>query len=445
MSDQNPAYYDLNDTCGLKEPLPLSIFLVLPFLVGMISVSALQGFNYLVIGLGAVCTAVFLLASIREGFFVPAELKFFMGFFCWSILGVFGAKVPPMVIEKLRTLAQLLVMALIVSYYARNTRCVSWLFWAVLAGVLIISVAAVVTGDFARSEVEGEEARLSGLAMNANSFGISVTYGVAILLYFFRALKSKILKAVIIGALLVAIRFVIASGSRKSILGLGLLIVCWFVFSYGKELRRRPMLVLVMLTGMVALGFYIAYELRDTVLMRRLLHLEAEAEGGGLRMTMIKEGIRLTLAHPILGLGLNNFRFYSVTGLYSHNNFVEVFSGVGIPGGILYFMIYAIIFWRLHKVGKMNLMPNARNVIIIFKCLMLLLLFLDIGVVSYTLKNTWIVLAIIIGYTYRMQKQTESQLYTQYGSSQIIGGDISYQSEQVADNYTADHEDSDAY
>lgn len=415
-------YDDLNNwryESQYKEMLPPSIFLVLPFLTGMISVSALQGFNYLVIGLGVVCTAVFLLASIREGFFVPAELKFFMAFCCWATLGIFTTQYPLVVLDKLRTLVQLLIMALIVSYYARNTRCVSWLFSAVLLGVLIISVAAVLSGDFQRAEVEGEEARLTGLTTNANAFANAVNYGIAISLFYFRAFRSKILKVLFIGFLLVAVRFVIASGSRRGLLSLALLLFSWFLYSYGKELRRRPALVLAMLVGVVAMGAYIAYELRDTVLMKRLLLLESEAEGArGNRLLMIKEGIRFLIANPVMGLGLASFRFHSVTQLYSHNNYIEIFSGTGIPGGVLYFMIYVIILRRLHKVGKMLLTPNERNVIVIFKCMMIFQIFRDIADVSYSTKGTWIFLAVIIGYTCRLQKQSENEMYpAQYDGS----------------------------
>ena len=394
--DSSPWPYDLPP----KETLPLSIFLLMPFLIGVISVSALPGFNYLVVVLGVVCAVVFMLASVREGFFIPAELKFFGVFCLWGAFGLLVAEYPELVFMRLITLAQLLIMALIVSYYARNTRCISWLFFAVLVGVLIVVAAAVMTGDYKRAEFEGEEARLAGLTMNANAFAIAITNGIAILLFFFRQVQSKILKLVIIGGILAGIRFVIGSGSRKGFIGVAILIFFWFLFTYLKELRKRPLLVIAMLLGVVAVGFYMAYSMRDTVLMNRFLRLNAEVEHGGStgsRIVMVEEGIRFTASHPVLGLGLDHFQIYSVSGLYAHNNYAEVFSTTGIPGGILYNLIYVIIFYRLHKVGKFSLSPSQRNVVTIFKCLMLLRLVLDLGVVSYYLKMDWIFLAIIIG------------------------------------------------
>jgi O-antigen ligase len=382
-----------------KEVLPLSIFLLMPFVVGAITVTALPGFSYLVIGLGVICATVFLLASTMEGFFVPAELKYFMAFVCWAVLGLFVAKVPEFVVTGLKTLAQFIIMALFVSYYARNTRCVSWLFFSILIGTLIVAVAAVFTGEFQMAELEGEEARLAGIALNANAFAITVTYGVTMLLYYFRMVRSKILKLLIIGGILLAVRFIIASGSRQGFIGLVILVSSWFLLNYVKELRKRPSLVIVMLLGIVGLGYYTAYTMRETVLMQRFTRLGTTAEGSAnARLLMVKEGIQMTTSYPVLGVGLGNFIVHSATGHYSHNNYVEIFSETGIPGGILYNMIYVLILYRLYKISKFPLTLGQKNTVTIFKCLMLLQLILDFATVSYYTKMNWIFLAIIIGY-----------------------------------------------
>lgn len=404
-----------------KEPLPPSIFLLMPFLVGAIAVTALPGFNYLVIGLGAVCAVVFLMASATEGFFVPAELKYFMAFVCWGVLGLFAAKVPEFVVTGLKTLTQFVIMALFVSYYARNTRCVSWLFFAVLMGVLIITVSAVITGEFQRAETEGEAARLAGIALNSNSFAINVVYGVTMLLYQFKMIRSKMLKLLIIGMILMAVRLIIASGSRTGFLGLVALVFFWFLFSYIKELRKRPFLAMAMLVGIVGFWCYTAYAMRDTVLMQRFLRLETKRGGEGstgARLLMVKEGINLTLSNPVLGVGLGNFRYHSMTAAYAHNNYAEIFADTGIPGGILYHMIYVLILYRLYKISKFPLTPGQKNTVTIFKCLMLLQLILDFATVSYYTKINWIFLAIIIGYLNYLKRYFETAYSQDYDSGE---------------------------
>jgi O-antigen ligase len=408
--DLSPWPYDLQP----KEALPPSIFLLMPFLIGVISVSELPGFNYLVIVLGVICAVVFVLASVREGFFIPAELKFFGAFFLWGVFGLLVARFPVLVLNRLITLAQLLIMALIISYYARNARCISWLFFAVLIGVLIVAASAVLSGEYKQAEVEGEGARLAGLTMNANIFAIAITNGIAILLFFFGQVRSKMLKLMIIGGILAGTRFIINSGSRKGFIGVAMLVFLWFLFTYLKELRKRPLLVIAMLFGVVALGLFTAYSMRDTVLMERFLRLSKEntasSEGAGSRILLVEEGIRFIASHPVLGLGLNHFQVYSTLGIgmYAHNNYAEVFATTGIPGGILFFMIYVIIFYRLHKVGKLSLSPGQRNVVTIFRCLMLLQVVLDLGVVSYYVKMYWIFWSIIIGGLCYIERDVEA-------------------------------------
>lgn len=393
-----------------KEPLPLSIFLVLPFLIGSVAVASLPGYNYLVIGLGILCTAVFLLASVRDGFFVPTELKLFAAFIVLSMLGLFVARVPVIVIERLRTVVQLLVMAMIISYYARNVRCVSWLFLGVLAAVLLIAASAIYTGEYRRSEDEGEAGRVAGLVMNANAFAIAVTYGVATLLFFFRQTRSITIKLLIVVGILTAVRFVVASGSRKGFLALAILIFFWFLLTYGRELRQRPAVALAMGAGVVLLGVFMMVQLRDTTLMQRFLRLRAEAglegaSGEGVRLVMIREGVQFTLSNPLTGVGLNNYTIHSSVQKASHNNYIEMFSTTGIPGGILYHLIYFVILRRFFILRKQPLSPRQQNTLITLLCLMIVILFLDIGIVSYYLKTTWILLAIIIGYINALQRE----------------------------------------
>jgi O-antigen ligase len=412
-----------------KESLPLSIFLLMPFVVGVVVVSALFGFNYLVIGLGVICATVFLMVSVREGFFVPTEIKYFILFAVWSVLGFLIVRYPTIFFERIRTLAQLVVMVVMVSYYAKNIRCVSWLFFSVLVGVCIVAFAAVITGDFQRAEVEGEEARLSGVILNANAFGRAVLYGMIVLLHYFRSTRSVLLKAGIVGLIFLAMRFVIASGSRTGFLGLAMLVVVWFILTYGKEITQRPAMTIAVLIGVILLGLYTAYLLRDTVLMKRLLGAEevlsGKESGGGVtaRLIMIKEGIYFTATHPILGIGLNHFPIYSTTELYAHNNYIEVFATTGIPGGIFYMMIYIVLIVRLIRVGKYPLSDRQRDLVNLFKAFVVIRLLLDFGTVSYYSKIDWIMLAIMIGYINHLQRELQSAMQYEQNSDDLVAQD----------------------
>lgn len=79
--------------------------------------------------------------------------------------------------------------------------------------------------------------------------------------------------------------------------------------------------------------------------------------------------------NPILGVGINNFAPLNTIerNVYSHNNYAELLSGVGIIGFLLYYMPIMLIVVNKTKSSIFN----------IFKSIAIVLLILEVGVVSY--------------------------------------------------------------
>lgn len=392
------------------ERVPFSIFFIMLFITGAVSVSLLPGFNLLVIGLGFIAAVMFLIASIRQGFQIAPEVICYVLFLIWALLGFMVVLYPHLFVTRMVTLFQFVIMVVVIAHYAQNARSCNRLLLAVLIGIGIISLGSVVTGDFRRAVAEGQQ--LEGeLSMNANTFGISVTLGMVILLYFFRVVRSLLVKVGILAVLFACVLLVIASGSRKSFVVIGPMLLSWFYFSYRKEFFKKPHVALAAMLLLIGFGAFALYQARDTVLFERLVSFKETLQGGGSegstlsRITMIKEGIQMTLSHPLLGIGVNHFPIYSSTEKYAHNNYVEIFATTGMLGGILFHMIYLKIILRLIRLSRLSLSHNQRELLTLGKCFMIMLLFFDLFIVSYTTKPIWILLAIIIGFTYTLEKQ----------------------------------------
>jgi O-antigen ligase len=394
-----------------KEPLPLSIFFAALFVFGAVSVSVLPGFNYLVVGFGVLSAVACLMAALRTGFLLSPELKMYLLFFTWAMLGFIVAKYPYYFFEKIRTLFQFVIMVVVVSFYAKNVRCVSILLAALFIGIMIVGVSAILTGDFQRAEISEEDARAAGFVMNANTFAIVITYGLMVLLYYFRAFRSWLIKAGIIVLLLAAVRFVIASGSRSGFICMGLLLASWFFFTYRKEIFHRPQVAIAALLMVVAIGGYASFRMKDSLLLRRFVTAEeALTTGGGegsttSRMMMVKEGLSIISENPLVGVGLGHFIFHSKTEKYAHNNYIEIFASTGIPGGICYYAIYVIILLRLHRLSRHELTFKQKQLLNIFTAYMAVRMIHDLAGVSYYAKPEWVILAIIIGFTYSLQHE----------------------------------------
>lgn len=383
------------------------IFFLAPFIISAIAISRLTGFNYLVVGFGGLCAVGYAISSIRSGFIFPKELLLFWMFFAWSILGVINATAPVLFYVRLLTLFQFAVMILLLAHFSSSIGNVRVLFWGVLIGAAIIAVSAYVTGEYQRSETSaGETGRTAGLALNSNAFAMTLVYAAAILLFFFRTWKSWFFKGGIIVVMLIMTRLVIASGSRKGFITFFMLLFAWFFLSYRKELFRRPLAFIAALIVIVGIAAYLYFAASGTLLERRL---EKAREGGGgsvsARKAMVKQGLGMIRDHPFVGVGLDHFRLHSSFQTYSHNNYIEVATGSGIPGGILYYLIFVVLLLRLRRLSKFPLDQHSRELLNMALAFLFVRLVVDLVLVSFTSKMSWIITAILIGWSYHKEWQ----------------------------------------
>ncbi len=115
---------------------------------------------------------------------------------------------------------------------------------------------------------------------------------------------------------------------------------------------------------------------RFNVLGEGLAHTDSRAGSTGIRIYLAEIGLDLFKNHPLVGVGVNNFRAYAPGGLYSHNNYVELLAGVGLVGTMIFYSIYVFIFQKILQVHKIDMK-------FIFSFFLLVLLGMDIASVTY--------------------------------------------------------------
>ncbi|MHC4159108.1 MAG: O-antigen ligase family protein [Planctomycetota bacterium] len=410
----NDSYPPLDYVGSDDRSISFFIIFLIPFIVGAISVFGIRGLNFVVIGLGTVCAAAYLIATIRGRIAFPKELLLFAAFFCWGFCGIFIAEAPILFFARLRTLFQFLVMVAVITGSVRNLRTTRILLLTVLLGCLIVAASAYVSGEYTRAEIfKGE--RVTGLGLNANVFAMTLVYAAVVILYFFKTWKSLILKGGCIIALLVMGRFIIASGSREGFFSFLLLLFFWYVFSYKKEMFRHPFTFIVIGLVIVAVGVSFYLSIADTTMGRRL----AEAFGGvdisvRSRLDFYNIGFEIIADKPLFGVGLENYRIVEGVGTYSHSNYIEIFATTGIPGGIIYYAIFIVLWLRLRRLGKMPLEPKAMALVNTAKALWFIRLAGDFVRVSYHIKLNWILLAILIGWTYQLEQKMKTPALAKY-------------------------------
>ncbi len=180
------------------------------------------------------------------------------------------------------------------------------------------------------------------------------------------------------------------SGGRKTIIAV---VVCfiWFILSKEKnfnfKLLRNITLVILAIIGLFfsMINIPIFYN----TIGERFLELFSLVRGGtsaissdSIRKKMIQIAINAWRKSPIVGYGLDNFRFYNVTitgrFYYAHNNYAELLYDLGVIGFVLYYSFLIVLIRKVRKVSY--ILQEYKSLII---GLIIELLLFDIGGVSY--------------------------------------------------------------
>jgi O-antigen ligase len=300
------------------------------------------------------------------------------------------------------TVIQLFALFLIISNVCNNTANIKCILISYLIGGGIVAYLAISSGNY--NTVVDE--RSSGIVGNANAFALFLDSNVLILLWLFQLTKSKIFKVILACLIPVCFKLLISSGSRSGFLGFVTILGLWYLIFYFKLTFKKPLLALFVTIIMACFALYVIKTLAYTTLLERLTEARHITEGSGDasavgRVTLLKQGVAMAARHPLFGVGLDNFRVYSVYNLYAHNNYIEILADTGFIGAILYFSIYICILLKIRKVRQTIKSPML-NMIIIY-------MIFDIVIrqtfdVTYIQKEPWIFLAIAVGYLNNISK-----------------------------------------
>lgn len=200
--------------------------------------------------------------------------------------------------------------------------------------------------------------RIKGLFGNPNVLAMT---GVLAVLAFVVCLSTSVARwERALGVFIVVVLHVavLASGSRKGLIGLA------YVWLVGFALRRTRKLTAAII-GAVLLaalsGFAVAPKHLQDMALRNVYRLSmiflqstssatvdfSYAE----RARFIEKGVALMAESPVFGSGLDTFRTLSGEGAYAHNNYIELGVAVGVLGVLVF---YAFPLWLLYGLAKLR-------------------------------------------------------------------------------------------
>lgn len=200
---------------------------------------------------------------------------------------------------------------------------------------------------------------------------------------------SKRFFEIAIVILLVVIVFL--TQSKKGFIGILLLPIFYSFYNYETYRRHMPILLASIILLLVLFNSALFTEISEGALDRMEALWSNSAKDGStiMREKLINMAIDIWKDNPIIGIGLNNFSLHSgvAANYYSHNNYTEILSGLGIIGILLYYFPIA----RFLHIIKRKWKSPISSISLMLKSLVLVLLFLDVGNVSYSSFNIQIV------------------------------------------------------
>lgn len=246
--------------------------------------------------------------------------------------------------------------------------------------VIVFIILAVAMSFFNLVMGEGINRITFSENLNVNTIAIVMMFAIGFVLYCFIREKVTIVGWAI-GFSLIAlfIYMILITVSKKAILGTGFLIGFWALWCTGKKSSNSPFRKLILFCVIMG-GLYFGYDLfvkyMPTQYEYLLLRMSQLAEGSSSdkRRELIIQGFEVFSRYPIIGVGLNNFRFYTSYNTYSHCFYSELFACTGLFGASLFFIPFFTgvksALKRFFEEKDMIVKNQIRFIIAILICLM---------------------------------------------------------------------------
>lgn len=328
----------------------------------------------------------------------------FFTFYVYSYLSQFWAYYTIGVEEKIENVAWVALLSFSVAMYILCTDYDVIDISKRLVPVCIVFVLNILlTGDFS------EAGRLSINAISENRFA-EICVGLFVLMLFLA--RHYKYKNMLVDLFVLIFAFcILMSGSRTNLVFIFMFIAALFMFeNYAKSFKniffKIIIIALIVVAGFICIMniplLYNIIGVRVEDLFNLLTNQSTSDESTISRLNMINLAIGIFKENPIFGAGLNNYKYLTYYNTYSHNNYVELLSCLGIVGFLLYYFPIGMFFKKAIQQWK-----NGAKYSIVPLMSIVIFLLGDLTGVSYYLETKHVFLAIAIGLLYKNTQATK--------------------------------------
>lgn len=310
--------------------------------------------------------ALLLIASSMSRRLTPINVYYFcfIMFCLWGTLSFSWASFSVGVNEQLFNMyVAIMINVLMAKYITSQKESIDKIFTWLIPVSLVFLVQSIIVGSF-----DGQM-RFSPTGA-VNQFGITTSYIYLFSLYGVRRNKGK--RIVLFVTLILSLVLTLLTGSRKALFNLVFFTCIVLLFSkYDRNVfRNLGRVLLVVALVVVAVIIVLRVDALYNILGNRLVSLfsyfsgDVQEDLSALRRDYMKDdAMALFKSHPILGIGLNNFKYVARYGTYAHSNYYELLCCLGIIGTLLYYIPLVIVsvksFFQWKRNMKYAVIPFA--------------------------------------------------------------------------------------
>lgn len=307
------------------------------------------------------------------------------------------------------TQAKIVLVAIVGSLVINGRRAYRMMLWAVILAAIVASMgglAGILKGD--QNVNMGE--RFAGSFGNANQTGNLFAFAVWAATSLFFGTRRIFWKIVLIALSLGLVASLSRTGSRQAMIALLIIAAAFYWFVVRQVTKSIPAKFTFLVIAALVIASILVYlsTTQHWPRMLGLLGMGSGARGDTLsdnsRAAYLSISFQTFVAHPVTGVGIGGLRIAIArgpgTGLGEspHNTIFALAGAWGLPGWLLYYGMLVAGVFRLHRISKMNILAEDRNMIrAIFG------LYLAMAVWSFTTeltvsKHLWVVLLGSAGY-----------------------------------------------
>lgn len=295
--------------------------------------------------------AVFSIKKLK----IQTEVILLFMFTAWSLTGIFVSVNREHYINALQIVVFNALMGFAISGIVNYTKRIQLIGIPLIVSGLAVSLMTLsnFSGYSFKQFIDpGNMNRITstGLHSNPNAVaGLCLLGFMGSLYYWKNEFKYRNFSRIVIGILITFFTsIIIATASRKNIVGCFFFLTLYLSFCYKNEIKKNRIYVILIVSILFGSFFAWNFLMKNTYLGYRMQEFETVSDlTEHHRFAFYYEAIDILIENPIVGVGLDNFRFHSYRGKYSHSDYIEVITGTGLIGFTLYIAIFILLIYRL--------------------------------------------------------------------------------------------------